>query len=134
MKRREMEAMVELAERMVLADKLDDMIRIAALRSLERTEIAPDETPSIEVTEDDKDDTPDGLEEMYAAWAEEAEAERKQLEEEDKIAEAYEHERQQQNRRGCRCGRKLRPETEREQRIMECWLEMDMRTGEIRLA
>ena len=129
MKRREMEAMVELAERMVLADKLDDMVRIAALRSLERTEIAPDETPSIEVTEDD---TPDGMEEMYAAWAEEAEAERRQLEEEDKIAEAYEHERQQQNRR--RYGRKLKPETAYEQRIMDCWLEMDMRTGEIRLA
>ena len=129
MKRREMEAMVELAERMVLADKLDDMVRIAALRSLERTEIAPDETPSIEVTEDD---TPDGMEEMYAAWAEEAEAERRQLEEEDMIAEAYEHERQQQNRR--RSGRKLKPETAYEQRIMDCWLEMDMRTGEIRLA
>ena len=112
---------------MVLADKIDDMIKIAAYRSLERTEIAPDETPSIEV-----DDTPDGLEEMYAAWAEEAEAERRQLEEEDKIAEAYEHERQQQNRR--RYGRKLRPETEREQRIMDLFLEMDMRTGEIRLA
>ena len=130
MKRREMEAMVELAERMVLADKIDDMIRVAALRSLERTEIAPDETPSIEVTEDD---TPDGMEEMYAAWAEEAEAERRQLEEEDMIAEAYEHERQQQQNRR-RYGRKLKPETEREQRIMECWLEMDMRTGEIRLA
>ena len=129
MKRREMEAMINLAERMVLADKIDDMVRIAALRSLERTEIAPDETPTIEVTEDD---TPDGMEEMYAAWAEEAEAERRQLEEEDMIAEAYEHERQQQNRR--RCGRKLKPETEREQRIMDLLLEMDMRTGEIRLA
>ena len=127
MKQKEMEALIELAERMVLADKIDDMIKIAAYRSLERTEIAPDETPSIEV-----DDTPDGLEEMYAAWAEEAEAERRQLEEEDKIAEAYEHERQQQNRR--RYGRKLRPETEREQRIMDLFLEMDMRTGEIRLA
>ena len=129
MKQKEMEALIELAERMTLADKIDDMIKIAAYRSLERTEIAPDETPSIEVTEDD------GLEEMYKEWAEEAEAERKQLEEEDKIAEAYEHERQQQNRNyGRRCGRKLKPETEREQRIMECWLEMDMRTGEIRLA
>ena len=126
MKRKEMEALIEMAERMTLADKIDDMIRIAALRSLERTEIAPDETPSIEVTEDD------GLEELYKEWAEEAEEERRQLEEEDKIAEAYEHERQQQNRR--RYGRKLRPETEREQRIMDLFLEMDMRTGEIRLA
>ena len=131
MKRREMEAMINLAERMVLADKIDDMVRIAALRSLERTEIAPDETPSIEVTETE-DDTPDGLDEMYAAWAAEAEEERRQLEEEDKIAEAYEHERQQQNRR--RYGRKLKPGTEREQRIMDLLLEMDMRTGEIRLA
>jgi len=132
MKQKEMEAMINLAERMVLADKIDDMVRIAALRSLERTEIMPWETPTIEVTEDD---TPDGMEEMYAAWAAEAEEERKQLEEEDMIAEAYEHERQQQqNRRGCRCGRKLKPGTEREQRIMDLFLEMDMRTGEIRLA
>ena len=129
MKQKEMEAMIALAERMTLADKIDDMIKIAALRSLERTEIAPDETPTIEVTEDD---TPDGMDEMYKEWAEEAEAERRQLEEEDKIAEAYEHERQQQNRR--RYGRKLRPETEHEQRIMDLFLEMDMRTGEIRLA
>ena len=129
MKQKEMDAMIALAERMVLADKIDDMVRIAALRSLERTEIAPDETPSIEVTEDD---TPDGIDEMYKEWAAEAEEERRQLEEEDMIAEAYEHERMQQNRR--RCGRKLKPETEREQRIMDLFLEMDMRTGEIRLA
>ena len=132
MKRREMEAMINLAERMVLADKIDDMVRIAALRSLERTEIAPDETPSIEVTETE-DDTPDGLDEMYAAWAEEAEAERKQLEEEDRIAEAYEHERQRQQNR--HYGRKDRPDwLKPDRRIMDLLLEMDMRTGEIRLA
>ena len=113
MKQKEMDAMIALAERMVLADKIDDMVRIAALRSLERTEIAPDETPSIEVTEDD---TPDGIDEMYKEWAAEAEEERRQLEEEDMIAEAYEHERMQQNRR------------------RDLFLEMDMRTGEIRLA
>ena len=129
MKQKEMEALIEMAERMTLADKIDDMVRIAALRSLERTEIAPDETPSIEVTEDD---TPDGMDEMYKEWAADAEAERKQLEEEDMIAEAYEHERQQQNRH---YGRKDRPDwLKPDRRIMDLLLEMDMRTGEIRLA